>query len=76
MIKDALALDEDFLAYMEGHSQTPRALFSRKQVNRLLTMAGEEPDEWREWVAWHYWDMKPTLEAAKKNAGYGGGDKL
>lgn len=46
--------DVAFLNYMEEHSKTPRAAFHRDYVNRLLVMAGYEPDEHRQQVRWSY----------------------
>lgn len=59
--------DEKFLGYMTIHSKTERALFRNDYVDRLTALAGKEDVEHREWVSWHYRDMKPYLDAAYKN---------
>lgn len=33
--------DEELISYCEAHCQTPRALFSPDQINRMLELAGE-----------------------------------
>ena len=61
--------DADFIGYCEIHSKSERALFCRRDVNRLLELAGMQADEWREWVSWHYGDMKAILKRAKLKGG-------
>ena len=62
--------DEVFINYMEAHSRTERALFKKDHINRLLTLAGEEPNQVIEWQPWFYRDMESTLTKAKSNIGY------
>ena len=59
--------EEMFLGYMQEHSKTPLALVSKTQVEYLMKLAGY-PDyrEEREWSPWHYEDMQPYLDRAKK----------
>ena len=38
--------DEAFLGYCVLHCETPRALFSRAQVDRLQALAGNDPIPW------------------------------
>ena len=57
--------DAQFVSYMDMHSRTERALFHKDHINRLLALAGEEPDEVHEWQAWHYHDMKPILDKVR-----------
>lgn len=39
--------DEQFLRYVEAHSETDRALFHRDMVRRFLTLAGENLDDYK-----------------------------
>lgn len=59
--------DRELIEYAKYHSQTPRALFSGDQVNRILELAGMEPDEFRGWVSWRYKYAKPVIDAARGN---------
>ena len=36
--------DTEFLYYVETHCNTDRALFHRSMVERLLVLAGDDPD--------------------------------
>lgn len=59
--------EKAFLDYMQEHSQTPRALVSRIQVEYLMKLAGyPEYREECEWLPWHYENMKPYLDQARK----------
>lgn len=44
--------DEEFLGYVDIHSQTPRHLFSKEHVFRLLEMAGVNPE---------FMDIRPPI---------------
>lgn len=35
--------EEKFLGYCEGHSRTPRALFSKEDISRLYDLMGHGP---------------------------------
>lgn len=60
--------DEELIGYAEIHSDTPRALFHRRHIERLAKLAGTEvKGALPEFVAWHYIDAKPYLDAARKN---------
>lgn len=65
--------DESFLWYVEEHSQTPRALFSGKDINRLLQLVGpikgmveSVAAEQQQFYALHYEQAHPLVEKARK----------
>jgi hypothetical protein len=44
--------DDEFIDYVETHSQTDRALFHREHIMRIAALAGREAPELRgEWYA-------------------------
>ena len=53
--------DEQFLRYVETHSETDRALFHRSMVSRFLTLAGENLDDYKA-------DLGPNFIAMHKDA--------
>lgn len=63
--------DEDFLGYVEIHSQTERALYSGRDINRLLKLAGNPPgfvksvDE-KGFYSLHEPEARPLIDAAKR----------
>jgi len=57
--------DEEFLQYVETHSQTPRALFSDEHVRRLCRLAGREAPQFSGFLAVHYETAKPLIDAAR-----------
>lgn len=58
--------DDEFLGYFELHSRTPLALFHRKHVERLLKMAGVEPNpRLGEWTAVHADVAEPLVLQAR-----------
>jgi len=56
--------DEKLLDYFEEHSQTPRCLFCKDNVNRLLELAGEEPDMDIEWLQMNHTTAMHYVEKA------------
>lgn len=61
--------DREFLMYCYSHSETPRALFSGKQIMRLRRMAGVEvpdlePDGW--WSCKSYNGMHDLVNKARE----------
>lgn len=63
--------DEEFLRYVEAHSETERALFSMGHVNRLLKTAGEKELNGEGFVAMHRENIQDTITAARKNVADG-----
>lgn len=62
-----LAQDEEFLAYVQIHAETPRALFSREQIVRLAELAGEPiADDLPEWAALRNPLAQKLVDAARK----------
>lgn len=64
--------DEDFLNYVEAHSDTERALFSGKQIARMLTLAGDEgaAAEWMECPGiWRAVDLREHVDKARRRDG-------
>lgn len=63
------ASDQEFLGYVEAHSQTERALFNNKQIAFTLQLAGQEPGRVAEWWAadglWRSLDMRDLVELAR-----------
>jgi hypothetical protein len=62
--------DEEFLIYVELHSETERALFSREHVLRLLKLADVSKGEYNipmgGFIAVHYDVAKPLIERARR----------
>lgn len=65
--------DEEFLRYVEAHSETPRALFSMAHVNRLLKTAGKKEIMGEGFMAMPADQLADLgiLAAAKKNVAEG-----
>ena len=57
----AFQTDDDLIAYAALHCKTERALFHRDHLNRLLSLAGREPVDGKEWFALHRDEMEPIL---------------
>lgn len=62
--------DDGFLFYVWLHSRTERALFSRQQVLRLLTLANVPDGQYSipmgRFMAVHFEVAKPLLERARR----------
>ena len=62
--------DEDFIGYCRIHSETERALFSKKHVVRILRLAGYDKlanaleDSNRDFLAVYSDEMHPICDAA------------
>lgn len=57
--------DDEFLGYFSLHATTPRALFHRDHVVRLLKMAGQPiPTSLSEWIAVRSDIADPLIEQA------------
>ncbi len=66
--------DEQFLSYVDLHSRTPRALFSRMHAERLYRLAGRELDEHvrnssAQWVSMKHEDIAEVLAEARHRTG-------
>jgi len=60
--------DEQFLGYVEIHSETDRALFHINDVNRFLKLAGDNRRvTYPEFIAMHSYDINDLLIQARKN---------
>jgi UDP-2,3-diacylglucosamine pyrophosphatase LpxH len=66
--------DEQFLSYVETHSQTPRALFFIGDIRRLMKLSGEPEDirgynnkkiQVPTFLSFHYEDAKLSIEKAR-----------
>ena len=63
--------DKELIGYCDIHCETPRALFHRDQVNRMLALAGHpknfayEVSKYQEWLSVHE-EMKELCELARK----------
>ncbi len=58
--------DAEFLGYVDEHSRTDLALFSREHVNRLLRLAGrEEITDLPSFVGMHRCDISDIIETAR-----------
>lgn len=63
--------DMEFLGYCEIHCTTPRALFSRAQIDRLLNLAGDRrPIAWDgtypQWIPLREDVVHPMVESARE----------
>lgn len=59
--------DEDLLGYALIHADTPRALFHRDHVARILKLAGKSvPERLPEFVAVHSETMEPLVKEARR----------
>jgi hypothetical protein len=62
--------DEGFLLYVDLHSETDLALFSRRDVIRLLTLARIPEDTWRvpgrSFISVHSDVARPLIERARR----------
>lgn len=59
--------DSEFLNYVEAHSKTPRALFSKEHVNRFRKLAGkQEIDGSWDFIAMHNFDIVEDMKRAKE----------
>lgn len=75
-MSDSLEDDDSFLSYVETHSQTERALFSREHVTRFLRLAGiwstaQEIDRdpllrLGAFMEMHWEDIRPTMKLARQ----------
>lgn len=63
-----LESDRDFLLYVDLHSETERALFSREHANRLLKLAGEPEQADLPALVSINWRHRRLIERAKQNA--------
>ena len=71
----SLEKDEDFIGYCRIHSETPRALFHRRDVIRILRLAGAEEtaDHYEQtlgpdaFMAVHDDEMHPLCDMASEN---------
>ena len=58
--------DAEFIDYVEAHSQTPRALFSKEQLTRLFILADQVPPEmYSGFYAFHIWDAERVIKMAR-----------
>lgn len=61
--------DEDFIGYCEVHCETPRALFSGDQINRMIRLAQLDIIYPRnEWFTMHD-SMRKLCELARERLG-------
>jgi hypothetical protein len=63
--------DEGFLMYVDLHSETDLALFSREDVIRLLTLANVPPSSWyvpnRTFISVHSDIARPLIKRARRH---------
>lgn len=61
--------DTTLIAYCDIHSETPRALFSAEQVNRMAALAGVSEDRGLLPNAWYsmHEEMKELVRLARAN---------
>ena len=65
--------NESFIGYCRLHSETPRGLFHKKDVARILDLAGEESlaklyrESLQDFFAVHDNEMHPLCDQAVKN---------
>lgn len=61
--------DREFLNYMDAHSDTEKALFSRDHVRRFLLLAGKDPELYNlssAFMAMHKRDIGGFLKEARE----------
>jgi hypothetical protein len=59
--------DEEFIGYVEVHSQTPRALFSAEHIKRLLNLCkiSSTHIDKTGFYSLRHWEAKPYIEMAR-----------
>lgn len=66
----SLDSDDDFLGYVDLHSKTERALFSREHVLRLIKLAnvpeGQYPLPMASFISVHADEARPLIERARR----------
>lgn len=61
--------DHDVVGYCEIHCRTDVALFSRGQIEHLVTLANNGTEvrrDWK-WASFGPWTIDPLVAAARKN---------